>query len=91
MTQRRWSEGSTARRAESEMPREAFQRLSDSSFWSGGSELCAGQICYRNKWEWKWETGHTKLKRHCLLIKGASGAKGNISGNANSTSPKEET
>ena len=35
MTQRRWSLGSTGMGGEEEMPREAFQRLRDSSFWSG--------------------------------------------------------
>ena len=34
MIQRRLSEGSTARGAEAEIPREAFQRLRDSSSWS---------------------------------------------------------
>ena len=34
MMQRRLSEGSTGRAGELEMPREAFQRLRDSSFWS---------------------------------------------------------
>lgn len=35
MTQRRWSLGSTWMAGDEEMPREAFQRLRDSSFWSG--------------------------------------------------------
>ncbi len=38
ITQRRWSLGSTAIGGEEEMPREAFQRLRDSSFWS--MEVC---------------------------------------------------
>ncbi len=38
ITQRRWSLGSTAIGGEEEMPREAFQRLRDSSFWS--VEVC---------------------------------------------------
>ena len=35
MTQRRSSLGSTKMGGDDEMPREAFQRLRDSSFWSG--------------------------------------------------------
>lgn len=34
--QRRVSDGSTGRAGELLMPREAFHRLRDSSFWSGG-------------------------------------------------------
>lgn len=43
--QRRWSEGSTGRAGELEMPREAFQRFRDSSFWSG--QGCQVQLASR--------------------------------------------
>lgn len=39
MTQRRWSLGSTWMAGDEEIPREAFQRLRDSSFWSGRADV----------------------------------------------------
>lgn len=47
--QRRWSEGSTGRAGELEMPREAFQRFRDSSFWSGQGML-------DTVWRLEWAT-----------------------------------
>ena len=52
MTQRRSSLGSTKMGGDEEMPREAFQRLRDSSFWSGGWSML-GQMFQRLILRWK--------------------------------------